>query len=1064
MDEYNIASGPADKSLVEFARQSRDAGLSVLIPTDALSQFKTNPLQGRFRADEALENLLRNTGLSGAINAAGVLTITREGDMNMNVKREKWRAGWIGGLLSFVAAHASAQAPPSSEASELQEVVVTGSRLQVAGFNAPTPVTVIGSQTIEQRAPANIVDVLVEQPAFRIQQTDSTRAGGVNPQNTQATLDLRSLTPFRTLTLINGHRSVGTNWDNTVDSTIVPVGLVERVDVVTGGASAAYGSDAVAGVVNIVLNNKLQGVKATIQGGYTEFGGGKQTTLNLAGGTSLFDNRLHVIGGIDYNKTGAIKNVYGTSWGAAEIGNFAASAATRTALGLPQTYITNNVEPASTAPGGLYVNPTTNLAYTFDANGNPVAFQRGTVSSNGQLMIGSTSNYGHNTNDIVYVRPAMARLVALGRASYDITDNVNGYVEFSDARSALYPYPGSELQQGTGFGALTPAIVIAPTNPFVTAATKAILSSQTANLSIGRINTEFGWGDVSGNVARQDYDTRRLVAGLEGKFGAGWKWDASYSSGRTRLEQKRLDFSPVALQKAVDGCSVTATSPGFSAINLALVNNYELLSGKTCVPFNPFGVGRNSADALHYVTNDTSQVQHISLDNASASISGTPFRMPAGDAAVATGVEWRRETLVGVSDPISAAGTGTSQLVSNSLVASPYGENSVKEGFVEIGLPLLKDRPFAKSLDFNAAGRVTDYTVSGTVRTWKLGATWQPLDFMRLRFTRSHDIRAPNLRSLFFHGGPNSTNVIDSLPVGTVGLNGSVKTVAGTGAQISVPVPGNSGNPNLVPEIGDTTTGGVVFNFGGFDASIDYYQIYLNKAIAALGAQQTLDQCQQGDRTYCNFITFSASAPAGQNSILLLEPLLQNLNRIAIQGYDFEAGYRGQIGPGHFTARALINYEPHVQLLNAYLGQTTEAANVLGQIGGQQGAGGQPKFAYNLNFGYEVGKLQTNLQIRGFGQRRGNPIIYNADGSVNSSTILGPEDPGYNAANANTISKNRWPGQFTVNPGVAYRLTDKITGFVNVDNLFNVGPPELSTNGIYDLIGRRYRVGVRANY
>jgi iron complex outermembrane receptor protein len=967
----------------------------------------------------------------------------------------------LGGWGS-VAAQTAAE---ESSTAQLEEVTVTGSRLQVAGFNAPTPVTVVGSQTIEQRAPANIVDVLVEQPAFRIAITDSTRpagGGGVNPQNTQATLDLRSMTAFRTLTLINGHRSVGTNWDNTIDSTIIPVGLVDRIDVVTGGASAAYGSDAVAGVVNILLNNNLQGVKATVQEGLTEYASATQSTLNLAGGTSLLDGRMHVIGGIDYNKTQAITDVYGKKWGRDEIGNFSPTTALRNSNGLPQTVITTNVEPASTAPGGLYV-ASNGQAYTFDANGNPVAFSRGTVSSNGQLMIGSTSNYGHNLNDQSFLRLPEARVVALGRMSYDLTDNLYAFLEVSDARSSLYPYTGGELQQGTGFGALTPAIVVARTNPFVTPATLALLPAAANTFSIGRINTEFGWGNLSGNVARQDYDTRRIVAGLEGKFGAGWKWEATYSTGRTRLEQKRLDFSPVALQKAVDGCSVTATSPGFNANNLTLVNEYDQLSGKTCVAFNPFGVGRNSVDALHYVTNDTFQLQHVSLDDVSASLSGTPFAVPAGDVAVATGAEWRRETLVGVSDPISAAGTGTGQLVSNSLVASPYGENSVKEGFVEIGIPLLKDKPWAKSLDFNAAGRVTDYKLSGTVRTWKLGATWQPLDVLRLRFTRSHDIRAPNLRSLFFHGGPNSTNVFDNIPAGTVGLNGTVKSINGTGAQISVPVPGNSGNPTLTPEIGDTTTGGAVFTMGGFNASVDYYQIYLNNAIAAPSAQQTMDLCAQGDRTYCNFITFDATATT-QDGISLLEPLLLNLNRITIQGYDFEVDYRGNIGPGAFTVRALINYEPHVQLLNAYLGQTTEAAGVLGQIGGQQGAGGQPKLAYNLTLGYDAGRVETVVQIRGFTQRRGNPITYNADGSVNSSTILGPEDQGYNPANANTISKNRYPGQTTVNPSVTYSINDHIRVFLNVDNLFDVQVPALANNSIYDLIGRRYRVGVRASY
>ena len=162
----------------------------------------------------------------------------------------------------------------------------------------------LASETIQQRAPANIVDVLVEQPAFQISVTDSTRNGaggngGNNPQVPQATLNLRGLGAARTLTLINGKRSVGTNWDGTVDSNIIPVGLVQRVDVVTGGASAAYGSDAVAGVVNIILDNKMQGIKATAQTGFTEYASANQYTLSLAGGTALLNDRMHVMAGID---------------------------------------------------------------------------------------------------------------------------------------------------------------------------------------------------------------------------------------------------------------------------------------------------------------------------------------------------------------------------------------------------------------------------------------------------------------------------------------------------------------------------------------------------------------------------------------------------------------------------------------------------------------------------------------------------------------------------------------------------------------------------------------------
>ncbi len=1092
------APQPLASALEEFARIT---GFQLVYRAELTDGLISKGASAQLSAAETLKELLRDTGLGFAFINDQTVTIVRSrgvhdpagqpdqarapsseigrsvpggsDNQNSTMGTSTMNRSFFARVASIFAAStmtwtAHAQEAAENAAAALEEVVVTGSRLQAAGFNAPTPVTVVGTETIQQRAPANIVDVLVEQPAFRIAVTDSTRNGsGGNgaglPQTPQALLDLRALGALRTLTLINGKRSVGTNWDGTVDTNIVPVGLVERVDVVTGGASAAYGSDAVAGVVNIVLRNKMQGISATAQLGMTEYSSAPQYTFTLAGGTSLMNDRMHVIAGIDYNQTKAIDDVYGKKWAQDEIGNFAPTTAYRTANGAQQTVVATGVEPASTAPGGLFVSTATGPAYTFDANGNPVAFSRGTISSNGQLMIGSTANYGHNLNNINYLRLPQERIDTMGRVSYELTDNIEAYVEVSDARNSIDAYRAAELQQGTGFGVTNPAIVVSRTNPNVTPATLAAIApliGTATTFSIGRIHSEFGFDGLSGTITKQEYETLRIVAGLEGKLSDSWNWDAYYQSGQTRLELNRNDFSAFAIQKAVNGCVATLGSPGFTtAVNVNQAAKYDAVSGKTCVPFNPFGVGRNSQAALDYVQNATWQIQHMRMETVAASINGALFALPAGDVAVATGAEYRRQSLSADSDNVSAEGIAPEGgLLTNNLVES-FGKSSVKEVFAEVGVPVMKDRPGVKSLDLNAAARVTDYELSGTVTTWKGGLTWDPIDVLRVRFTRSHDIRAPDLRSLFFKGGPNPQNVFNTIPAGTKGANGTVNPAGVNPAtQISVLVPGGSGNPELGPETADTTTVGLVFKMGGFNASVDYYEIKMEDAIAGPGAQQTVDQCAAGDPTYCKFITFGTNAAAG--GIDRLEPLLLNLNLAKVQGYDFEVGYQHLLGPGSFKVRALVNYQPHNYTINTYLHQKTENENTLAS---------QPELAYNLNVGYDVGRWNMDVQIRGFAERRGNPVIYNADGSVNSATILGPEDAGYAArfntsTNDNTISKNRYPGQYFVNPSVTYKVNDNISAYVNIDNLLNVEPPDLTVSSIYDLIGRRYRVGVRASF
>ncbi len=986
----------------------------------------------------------------------------------------------------------------------LEEVVVTGSRLQASGFNAPTPVTVVTTEVIEQRAPANLSDVLLEQPALRFNAADASRQGSGGsgnplPQGQIVAPDLRSLGANRTLVLLDSHRLVSSTWDSQVDLNIIPVGLVERIDVVTGGASAAYGADAVAGVTNIILRKKMEGIKVGAQMGVTEHSTAKQYTVNLSGGTNLMGGRLHVIGGVDANRTEAIRDVYGTRFGQSEIGNFAGANNSLTSYRVlnnaPATVITTNVEPASVAPGGLYIAPN-GQAYTFNSSGDPVSFTRGTLTNNSQLMIGSTANYGHNLNNQVTLRTPNARYDFMGRASFDISDRMNTYFEFNNSRNLAFPFVGAEFQQSAALGGNTPGIVVSRTSPFVSAATAALLTSAGqagTTFTIGRNDTELTFGGLNGNAARQDAETRRFAIGLEGSLGETWKYDAYFQQGRAWTLLERNDFSPWAMQKAVNGCATPVVgSPGFtSAAQVNALNLYESLSGKTCVPFNPFGVGRNSAAAIDYVQNQSYTDQHMSQDAASVGVTGRPLRLPAGDLGVAFGLDWRQERINAPVDAVSRAGSGfnapTVAPLSNT-VAEVFGHYHVHEGYLELGVPLLKDKFLAKSLDLNAAGRITRYELAGTVRTWKLGATWQPIEPVRLRLTKSHDIRQANMVEMYRNGGPNNGNVDTThLLVGTVGANGTVYNPPGNTAavgsvsnvaNISIGTlnVGGVGNPSLRPEVADTVTGGVVFTRGGFNASTDYYYINITDVIAGPGSQFGIDNCVAGDQKYCNYITFGNTQPSG---LALIGVPSQNLNRQVVKGLDFELAYGHQVGAGRLSVRSLVNFQPHNEQVNFLTGQTTDNANTLGS---------QPRVSYNLNFRYDVGRWNSSLQVRGFGARRGNGITYDARGNITANTTLGPEDgadyaarvaaatavvvggvtvaqAGTVAASTSTTSKNRWPAANFVNGQVSFAATSKVQVYFNVDNLLNKQPPELSTSAsVYDFVGRRYRFGARANF
>lgn len=973
----------------------------------------------------------------------------------------------------FTAGALAAQAPED----ELEQVVITGSRLATTGFTTPTPVTVLGEEAIAQLGITNIGAGANQLPAFRATTTPATNGWGSFNVGAQI-VNLRGLGVNRNLVLVDGRRFAPVTRESTADLNLIPSGLVERLDVVTGGASAAYGSDAIAGAVNVILNKNLTGIKAQLDYGLTEEGDGGNAHVAVAGGSSFAGGRGHFVLGGEYAKQDGIGDCFTRSW--CKPGVNVNNSGPGAVPGLPNFVLVNgsggfvanfngviNQLNNATAATAAIRNLFGTGGVTFDDAGNPIPYTLGRPAS-GTTGAGTQTVSSFTTAQL---EVPVERYATYGHAYYDLSDAVKWFVEGS------YGHVEGSTLQTYYFGA---PIAIFNDNPFVPAQIRALLPPASATPSTTRPTAAAFNLAVLGQRrgdSSSEADTWRATTGLNWYINERWDADVYYQYANTdRLQQVdnnlvagalRVINRPVSQGGGLDNAGAVAywawaNDPVYHPADAALPEAQRRIvcrasisadpalaaAAANCVPFNPFG--RNASEAaLDYVYGTLIEDIAISQHVVAANIKGRAVDLWAGPLSVAAGLEYRHDKTTVLHDDLSNLFA-----YFQNFGADYRGKQDVYEGYLEAELPLARDVTAIKALNLNAAVRRTRYEISGfggynqadasnsfNATTWKAGLVWQPVDWARLRFTVSRDIRAPNFSEMFLASASSF---------------GSVQNRFLPGSPLENPTLLNGGNPLVGPETGKTRTVGIVLQppfIEGLSLSVDYYDIKVDDYIGAPGGAQTVvDRCALNNiQQFCDLITLGA----GQALVEVANANV-NLQWLKNRGVDAELAYRLPLSrfsslPGRIDIRLLANHA--LENATNLFGVTTDRV-------GETGGAGAADWTATLITGYTAERFQVNLTTR-----------FISDGVFNV-LYTGPDSPSYDPSRPNSVSDNTVPSAtyFNLNGSVNFGADKDFELFAQINNLFDRSPPfapqlAYPTNPVYfDQIGRTFRFGVRMKF
>ncbi len=956
------------------------------------------------------------------------------------------------GSLSLASAIANAQQPQDRErdldsnALEEEVIVVTGSRLLRPGLESPIPVTSLGAEAIEQSGVTNMVDIVNELPAIGLGAGTKTNTRGAGSIGTSL-LNLRSLGTNRTLVLVNGRRHVGAvAGGSAVDINSIPRALVEQVEVSTGGASVAYGADAVTGVVNFILKDEFDGVQVDGQFGQSAESDGETTYLSITGGKNFADDRLKFVFNLSYDDTEGVRGLdraftrKGTGFGTNP-------ADTGVDDGIPNQILYDNTRINITNETGILLGALTGSfgpggLFAFDADTNFVPYDFGTPIG-GSFSEGGD---GYAFNKLITITNPLERLLLDTRLKYELSGDHEFFVEAKYVNTE-----GSNVDQPTGdFFSFrdgdNSSFFLSSENPYLPFENPDFAAFFAANTvpGVGEfvLYSRFH-EDLGVRTQEVDRDVFRLAFGFDGYIEAiDSSYEVFYQYGETDYDLTVLNNrNSRRFALAVDAVSDGDGNPVCRATRDA--------GGPTgdpdideCLPLNIFGANNFDQAARDYAMVDLKSNGKLEQSVFGASLAGSLFDMGDKPVLYAAGFEWRKEESAFNPDPLQISGNNF-----DGLVPVTKGDFQVSELFAEVMLPLVADLPAAKSVELEAGARLSDYDSIGNTEAFRANLTWVPVDGLRFRGGIAEAVRAPNINELFAPSGETFALTLD--PCDTANINNTENPArrAANCAALGVPVDYTDpqanvfksvlggGNPDLQEEVAESLTYGVVISpWDNFSLSLDWFDIEIEDAIFSESSQSIVDNCvdlfDTIDNQFCDRVTRDADT----STITSVSSIPINIGALEVKGLDFQLDYAVNFGEWGDLQTTLVG--THLDELNIVpTGEVVDIDKDAGEVG-------SPELQANLSLAYHLRGLTASWQMRYIGEQE-----------------ISREDDDFESRNPHEY------GSYTLNDmqlRYEFGLQSRYTTYFGVNNVFDREPPRgvgRSELPLFDAIGRYFYVG-----
>ncbi|MFV3128954.1 TonB-dependent receptor domain-containing protein [Niveispirillum sp. KHB5.9] len=944
-----------------------------------------------------------------------------------------------------------AQSADGGKVEMIEEIVVTGSLIQRPNNVSVSPITTVSPEAIKESGQVEIEAALNQLPSFTAAGTSSTGGQG---QGGRASLNLRGLGSNRNLVLLNGKRLPLSDINGNVDINILPEAIIGGVDVITGGASAIYGSDAMSGVVNFKTIPYFDGVQADVQFGQDERGDVFKKSASVTLGSSIGEDRGHVLFSASYTDRPGLQGSKRSFFEFVTPSGFIGTG----------TYVPN----ASNLPTQAAINSvftrygvTSTVARTLNLgfnNDGSLFVQTGALNYKGPTDNGYAIVAGNVRMPVgqqVQFQNALERKTAFGSFDYEVTEGITAYGQFMYVDSLVHTESGGSLTQ---IGNLT---TIPVTNPFIPADLRTILASRP------NPNAPFTWNGRYVGIPDKNWDEQYKVSqfalGFKGDLGASWKWDLYSSYDESQHDQ--------ALHSAVVKSRVQA-----------LLNAADGGASLCAGGFNPFGISNalNISDACEtYMTKTALSTEKLTQSQVQAQVSGPVVELPAGPLQVALLGSYRRNTYRFTPD--SDLVTSNIEAVTGSAPAR--GNIGLKEIAGQVDIPLISGAEFAEELAVGAAARYSDYSTTGSVTSYEGDLRWKPIGSLMLRGSYQRAVRAPNIGELF--SPPTGTQVQFGTPPASVGDPCDVRSIARTGtggAQvralcIAQGVPANvvdtytfpttatggtiRGNLGLTPEKADTYNVGGVFTvpgdtpwISGTTISVDYYNIKIKEVISSVPGLTTLSKCYNLDGSnptyaatneFCQLLTRDAQGQLQDVSLPFL-----NLGGLETDGIDIQINWSASLsdlGADVGDPSAEIYVTPNIGWVNHYNIQTLPGSAFQDYVNTSTLGRALPRWKALTTVGYKSDAFGVGLRWRYQG----------AMDDVTAVTTPTNPSPGVPAYNLFDLF-----GNVRVSEGIDLRA--------GVTNLFDKGLPIVASSqnstdvGVYDAVGRSYYVGLRARF